>query len=43
MEKVVDELGRIIIPKEIREKLDIKANDTLLITTENNKIVLTKK
>ena len=38
----VDELGRIVIPKELRKTLNIKNSDDLEITIDNNKIVLEK-
>ncbi|NLW56478.1 MAG: AbrB/MazE/SpoVT family DNA-binding domain-containing protein [Firmicutes bacterium] len=38
----VDELGRIVIPKETREQLQIAIKDPLEIFTDNNTIVLKK-
>ena len=38
----IDELGRFVIPKEIRNNLKIKDNDQLEISVINNKIVLNK-
>ena len=38
----LDELGRIVIPMEIRTILDINAKDALEIFTEDDKIVLKK-
>ena len=38
----IDDLGRIVIPKEIRNSLKIKENDNLEIYVENDKIVLNK-
>ena len=38
----IDELGRIVIPKEIRNVLSIHSNDDLEIFIDNMKIVLTK-
>lgn len=38
----VDELGRIVIPMEIRNTLDIKSRDSLEIFTDEDKIVLKK-
>ena len=38
----VDELGRIVLPIEIRKVLDIKQKDALEIFTDNNRIVLQK-
>ncbi len=42
MSRKVDELGRIVIPKEIRNKFDIKTNDKLDIYVENDVISLIK-
>ena len=36
----IDDLGRIVIPKEIRRSLAIKEGDPLEISFENNKICL---
>ena len=38
----VDELGRIVIPIELRTKLDIQEKDSLEIFVEGNSIVLKK-
>ena len=38
----VDALGRVVIPMEIRENLDIKPKDLLDISVEGDKIVLSK-
>ena len=38
----IDELGRIVIPKEIRKNLKIRNNDELLINISDNNIVLSK-
>lgn len=38
----VDELGRIVIPKEMRKKMDIANNDPVEIYVEGEKIILTK-
>ena len=38
----VDELGRIVLPIEIRKVLDIKQKDAIEIFTDGNKIVLRK-
>ena len=38
----IDELGRIVIPKEIRKNLKIRDNDELLINVNDNNIVLSK-
>ena len=36
----IDELGRIVIPKTVREALRIKSGDSLEIYTENENIIL---
>ncbi len=38
----VDTLGRVVIPMEIRENLNIKANDLLDISINGSQIILTK-
>ncbi len=38
----VDALGRVVIPMEIRENLDINPKDLLDISVQGNQIVLTK-
>lgn len=38
----VDELGRVVIPKELRKKFDIKEKDGLEIYVEEDKIILKK-
>lgn len=38
----VDELGRIVIPKEMRKKMDISSNDPVEIFVEDDRIILTK-
>lgn len=38
----IDDLGRIVIPKEIRRNLNIKNNDELNIWVEQNSIILQK-
>ncbi|MBQ3064434.1 MAG: AbrB/MazE/SpoVT family DNA-binding domain-containing protein [Clostridia bacterium] len=40
--RAVDELGRFVLPIEIRRKLDIKEKDYLEIYTDENRIVLQK-
>lgn len=39
----IDELGRIVIPIEIRKILDIKEKDSLGISLENNCIFIKKE
>ncbi len=38
----VDELGRIVLPKELRRTLDIEPKDPLEIYVDGNKIILKK-
>ena len=38
----VDELGRIVIPVELRRNMDIEVKDSLEIYTEDNCIILKK-
>lgn len=38
----IDELGRVVIPREIRERYHIKDGDPLEIFTEDDKIVFRK-
>lgn len=38
----IDELGRLVIPKEIRNNLKIRDNDQIEITVIDNKIILNK-
>ena len=42
MNRNIDELGRLCIPKEMRKQLDIKNNDILNIELQDNKIIITK-
>lgn len=42
MVRRVDELGRVVIPKEIRSKLDIEEKDPLEIYVEGSSIILKK-
>ena len=39
----IDELGRIVVPKEMRKALDITDNDPVEIAMEGDRIVLRKK
>lgn len=43
MNRGIDKLGRIVIPKEIRKKLNITKDTNLNIEVENDKIVLIKE
>lgn len=38
----VDELGRIVVPKEMRKMMNIDKSDPVEIYVEGNKIILTK-
>lgn len=38
----VDELGRVVIPMELRRTLEIKEKDAMEIYVENDKIILKK-
>ena len=38
----IDELGRVVVPKEIRRKLGISNTDPVEIFTEGDRIILTK-
>ena len=42
MVRKVDELGRIVLPAEIRQNLDIQVKDAIEIFTEGERIVLQK-
>ena len=42
MTRRIDELGRLVIPKEIRKNLKIKDNDQIEINIVDDKIVLSK-
>ena len=42
IERNIDELGRIVIPIDIREKLDIKAKDKVEFKIDNEKIIIVK-
>ena len=41
MNRKIDELGRLVIPKEMRNKLGIKDNDPVNIECIENKIIIT--
>jgi len=42
MVRKIDELGRIVIPAEIRQNLDLQIKDTVEIFTDENRIILQK-
>ena len=39
----IDELGRVVIPKEIRKMMKIKEGEALEIFTDNNKVIFQKQ
>lgn len=39
----IDDLGRVVIPKEIRKAFDIKESDPLEIYTDSNNQIILKK
>ena len=39
----IDELGRIVLPKELRKYININPGDDFQIKIENEKIILEKK
>lgn len=40
--KRIDDLGRIVIPKDIRKELEIETNENMEISINNNEIILKK-
>ena len=40
--KNIDNLGRIVIPMDIRRKLDISTGDSISISINDNNLMLTK-
>lgn len=42
MTRKLDDLGRIVIPKEIRKNLNMQEDDDIKITVKNSKITLEK-
>ncbi len=40
--RTVDELGRIVLPKELRKTLGIKEKDSMEIFTDEGRIILSK-
>ncbi len=42
MNRKIDDLGRIVIPKEIRKRLGIHDNDSLEIIVKGKSIILKK-
>lgn len=42
IKRKIDELGRIVIPREVREKLNINNNDEIEIVIDEEKIIMKK-
>lgn len=42
MVRKIDQLGRVVLPIELRKTLNLKTDDVLEIFTEGNKLVLKK-
>lgn len=42
MIRKIDDLGRIVLPREIREKLNIEPKSKLYFYIEHNKIIIQK-
>lgn len=40
--KKIDDVGRVVLPKDIRDELGLKINDVLKIDVDNNRIILSK-
>ena len=40
--RMVDELGRVVLPLEIRRELDIKQAETIKVSIEDGKIIIEK-
>ncbi len=40
--KKIDDVGRVVVPKELREALDIRLNETVKFDIEDDKIVISK-
>lgn len=43
MYRKIDELGRFVIPKEIRNTLGLKTGDEMKIEIKNNQVILEKE
>lgn len=39
----IDRAGRVVIPKEIRERMDLKENNTLLVAETDSGVLILKK
>ena len=40
--RVIDEMGRLVLPKEMRRKMDISSGDEIEFFTEGDRIILRK-
>ena len=38
----IDKLGRLVIPKEMRESIDVESDSRVSITQEGSRIIITK-
>lgn len=43
MDRHIDDLGRIVIPKEMRDSLNIRPGDIITMQMDDDKLILTKK
>ena len=43
MDRHIDDLGRIVIPKEMRNSLNIRPGDIITMQIDDDKLILTKK
>ena len=43
MDRQIDDLGRIVIPKEMRDSLNIRPGDIITMQIDDDKLILTKK
>lgn len=43
MDRHIDDLGRIVIPKEMRDSLNIRPGDIITMQIDDDKLILTKK
>lgn len=43
MDRHIDDLGRIVIPKEMRNSLNIQPGDIITMQMDDDKLILTKK
>lgn len=43
MDRHIDDLGRIVIPKEMRDSLNIRPGDIITMQIDDDKLILSKK